>query len=233
MTLHVALTHKTEYHYDRLTIMGPQVIRLRPAPHCRTPILSYSLSLTPKEHFINWQQDPFGNYLARLVILEKTREFTVTVDLVADMAVINPFDFFVDEAAKSWPFTYDPTLKKELTPYLEPIPTGKLFKDYMAGLDTEAPTTIDFVVQINQQVQKDIKYLIRMEPGVQTPDETLKRLAGSCRDSGWMLVQIMRNLGVAARFVSGYLIQLTPDRHAGQPVRCLARDPASRRMKPK
>src|SRR5687768_6790887 len=122
MTLHVALTHKTEYHYDRLTGMGPQVIRLRPAPHCRTPILSYSLSLTPKEHFLNWQQDPFGNYLARLLILEKTREFSVTVDLVADMAVINPFDFFVDEYAKEWPFTYDAMLKKELTPYLEPIP---------------------------------------------------------------------------------------------------------------
>jgi uncharacterized protein (DUF2126 family)/transglutaminase-like putative cysteine protease len=211
MTLHVALTHKTEYHYDRLTGMGPQVIRLRPAPHCRTPILSYSLSLTPKEHFLNWQQDPFGNYLARLLILEKTREFSVTVDLVADMAVINPFDFFVDEYAKEWPFTYDAMLKKELTPYLEPIPEGPLFKDYFASLDLTAPSTIDFVVKVNRQVQNDIKYLIRMEPGVQTPDETLARGAGSCRDSGWMLVQILRRCGLAARFVSGYLIQLTPD----------------------
>ena len=134
MTLHVALTHKTEYHYDRLTAMGPQIIRLRPAPHCRTPILSYSLSITPKEHFLNWQQDPFGNYLARLVIPEKTREFSVTVDLVADMAVINPFDFFVDDYARDWPFTYEPTLKKELGPYLEPIPAGPLLKDYIAGL---------------------------------------------------------------------------------------------------
>ncbi|MGF1619106.1 MAG: DUF2126 domain-containing protein, partial [Rhodomicrobiaceae bacterium] len=202
---------KTEYRYDRLTAMAPQVIRLRPAPHCRTPILSYSLSITPKDHFLNWQQDPFGNYLARLVIPEKTREFSVTVDLIADMAVINPFDFFVDDYAQEWPFKYEPELKKELAPYLEPIPAGPLFEDYFAALDKEAPTTIDYLVKVNQQVQSDVKYLIRMEPGVQTPDETLKRGAGSCRDSGWMLVQILRRLGLAARFVSGYLIQLTPD----------------------
>jgi uncharacterized protein (DUF2126 family)/transglutaminase-like putative cysteine protease len=211
MTLHVALTHRTEYRYDRLTGMGPQVIRLRPAPHCRTPILSYSLSLTPKDHFLNWQQDPFGNYLARLVIPEKTREFSVTVDLVADMAVINPFNFFVDDDAREWPFDYEPTLKKELAPYLEAIPDGPLFKEYFASLEGKAPSTIDFLVMINQQVQNDIRYLIRMEPGVQTPDETLRRRAGSCRDSGWMLVQILRRFGLAARFVSGYLIQLTPD----------------------
>ena len=211
MTLHVALTHKTEYHYDRLTAMGPQVIRLRPAPHSRTPILSYSLAIEPKDHFLNWQQDPFGNYLARLVIPEKTRDFIVTVDLVADMAVINPFDFFVDEYAREWPFRYEETLKKELTPYLEAIPPGPLFEDYFAGLPKTAPSTIDFLVALNQHVQSDVKYLIRMEPGVQTPDETLQRGAGSCRDSGWMLVQILRRFGLAARFVSGYLIQLTPD----------------------
>ncbi|MGB0084080.1 MAG: transglutaminase family protein [Rhodomicrobiaceae bacterium] len=211
MTLHVALMHRTEYHYDRLTALGPQIIRLRPAPHCRTPILSYSLSLTPKQHFLNWQQDPFGNYLARFVPLEKTREFTVTVDLVADMAVINPFDFFVDDYAKVFPFAYEPELKKELAPYLEPVQIGPRFKDYFAGLETKADTTIDFLVLLNRQVQRDIKYLIRMEPGVQTPDETLERQAGSCRDSGWMLVQILRSFGLAARFVSGYLIQLMPD----------------------
>jgi uncharacterized protein (DUF2126 family)/transglutaminase-like putative cysteine protease len=211
MTLHVALTHKTEYHYDRLTAMGPQIIRLRPAPHCRTPILSYSLTLTPKQHFINWQQDPFGNYLARLVIPEKTRDFSVTVDLVADMAVINPFDFFVDEYARDWPFLYEERLKKELGPYLEPIPAGPLLKDYIASLKFDSKISIDFLIELNRHVQNDVKYLIRMEPGVQTPEETLKTRAGSCRDSGWLLVQILRHYGLAARFVSGYLIQLTPD----------------------
>jgi uncharacterized protein (DUF2126 family)/transglutaminase-like putative cysteine protease len=211
MTLHVALTHRTEYRYDRLTRLGPQVIRLRPAPHCRTPILSYSLTLTPKEHFLNWQQDPFGNYLARLVAPQKTRELSVTVDLVADMAVINPFDFFVDDYARPWPFTYDPELKQELTPYLTPIPAGPRLKRYVAGLRVNATNTIDFLVDLNRQVHRDISYIIRMEPGVQEPDDTLLKARGSCRDSGWLLVQILRHYGLAARFVSGYLIQLRPD----------------------
>jgi uncharacterized protein (DUF2126 family)/transglutaminase-like putative cysteine protease len=211
MAIHVALTHRTEYDYDRLTGLGPQVVRLRPAPHCRTPILSYSLSITPEEHFINWQQDPFGNYLARLVFPEKTREFKVVVDLVADMATINPFDFFVEEYAQNWPFDYDASLKEELAPYLKAEEPGPLLKDYIAGLRIDAKTSIDFIWALNLQLQKDIAYLIRMEPGVQTPEETLEKRSGSCRDSGWLLVHIMRHFGLAARFVSGYLIQLKAD----------------------
>ena len=211
MALHVALTHRTEYTYDRLTGMGPQVVRLRPAPHSRTPILSYSLGIEPKEHFINWQQDPFGNYLARLVFTEKMREFKVAVDLVADMATINPFDFFVDEYAQKWPFDYEPGLKEELAPYLKSAEPGPLLKDYLSKLKVTAKSGIDFIWELNLQVQRDIGYLIRMEPGVQTPDETLKKRSGSCRDSGWLLVHILRHYGLAARFVSGYLIQLKAD----------------------
>jgi uncharacterized protein (DUF2126 family)/transglutaminase-like putative cysteine protease len=211
MALHVALTHRTEYTYDRLTGLGPQIVRLRPAPHSRTPILSYSLNVTPKDHFINWQQDPFGNYLARLVFPEKTREFRVAVDLVADMATINPFDFFVDEYARDWPFAYEPELKEELTPYLKASEPGPLLAKYLKGLRIDAKTSIDFIWALNQQLQNDIGYLIRMEPGVQTPEETLKKGSGSCRDSGWLLVHIMRHYGLAARFVSGYLIQLKAD----------------------
>jgi uncharacterized protein (DUF2126 family)/transglutaminase-like putative cysteine protease len=211
MAMHVALTHRTEYTYDRLTGLRPQIVRLRPAPHSRTPILSYSLGVTPKDHFINWQQDPFGNYLARLVFPEKTREFKVVVDLVADMATINPFDFFVDEYARDWPFTYEAGLKEELAPYLKPPAKGPLLKDYISRLRIDAKTSIDFIWALNGQLQRDIGYLIRMEPGVQTPDETLKRGCGSCRDSGWLLVHLLRHYGLAARFVSGYLIQLKAD----------------------
>jgi len=211
MALHVALTHRTEYTYDRPTGLGPQIVRLRPAPHSRTPILSYSLNITPKDHFINWQQDPFGNYLARLVFPEKTREFKVVVDLVADMATINPFDFFVDEYAGDWPFEYDAELKEELTPYLKAPEPGPLLQDYLKGLHIEAKTSLDFIWALNQQLQQDIGYLIRLEPGVQTPEETLKKRSGSCRDSGWLLVHILRHYGLAARFVSGYLIQLKAD----------------------
>ncbi len=212
MSIHAALTHRTTYTYDRPTELAPHVIRLRPAPHCRTPILAYSLDIQPRGHFLNWQQDPFGNFLARMVAPEPVRELSVTVDLVADMAVINPFDFFVEASAEHWPFTYEPALAKELAPYLETEIPGPLFDNYLGGVDrSPGRTTIDFVIALNRRLQQDVKYLIRMEPGVQTPDETLQRRAGSCRDSGWLLVQMLRRFGLAARFVSGYLVQLAPD----------------------
>ncbi|MBP6536591.1 MAG: transglutaminase family protein, partial [Xylophilus sp.] len=211
MSIHAALNHVTHYKYDRPVNLGPQVIRLRPAPHCRSNVISYSLKIEPANHFVNWQQDPFANYQARLVFPEKTTEFKVTVDLVVEMAVYNPFDYFLEPEAQKFPFSYDAMLKEELSPYLATEPMTPLVQAYLDKIDrTERPTN-DFLVYINQQVQKDIQYLIRMEPGVQTPEETLTKASGSCRDSGWLLVQLLRHLGLAARFVSGYLIQLTPD----------------------
>ncbi len=211
MTLHASLTHRTAYTYDRVIAMGPQTIRLRPAPHCRTPILAYSLTVTPKSHWLNWLQDPFGNFQARVILPEPTDEFSVTVDLVADMAVINPFDFFVDETVEAWPFTYNPVLAAELKPNMEPLAGTPKFDRYISDLGITSNVTIDVLIELNRKLSRDIGYLIRMEPGVQTPEETLVRGSGSCRDSGWLLVQILRGLGLAARFVSGYLIQLKPD----------------------
>ena len=218
MSIHVALNHVTHYRYDRRVGLSPQVVRLRPAPHCRTPILSYSLRVEPAEHFVNWQQDPFANHLARLVFPGKTREFKVTVDLVAEMAVYNPFDFFLEPQAEQVPLRYAPGLAHDLLPYLacEPL-TGStprfaaLVAQVRAGLAAGPQRTIDFLVGLNQRLQREIAYLIRLEPGVQTPEQTLAAGSGSCRDSGWLLVQLLRHAGLAARFVSGYLIQLKPD----------------------
>jgi len=211
MGIRVALHHLTSYRYDRLIALGPQIVRLRPAPHCRTPVTSYSLKVRPEKHFVNWQQDPHGNYLARFVFPEKARELQVEVDLVADMSVINPFDFFVEESAKEYPFVYEDWLARELRPFLETSPPGPRLRQWLAEIDRSPCPTVDLLVDLNQRLQRQIRYLIRMQPGVQTPEETLERGSGSCRDSGWLLVQILRHLGVAARFVSGYLIQLTPD----------------------
>jgi uncharacterized protein (DUF2126 family)/transglutaminase-like putative cysteine protease len=211
MSIHAALNHVTHYTYDRLVNLGPQIIRLRPAPHCRSKIISYSLKLEPSNHYINWQQDPFANYQGRLVFPEKTKEFKVTVDMVVEMAVYNPFDFFLEPYAEKYPFKYETHLAQELAPYLAVEHLTKRLRACLARIDRRKRRTIDFLVAVNQMVHEDISYLIRMEPGVQSPDETLKLGSGSCRDSAWLLVQLLRHCGLAARFVSGYLIQLKPD----------------------
>ncbi|ANQ84771.1 hypothetical protein dqs_1727 [Azoarcus olearius] len=211
MSIHVALNHVTTYTYDRPINLGPQVIRLRPAPHSRSRILSYSLRVLPATHFINWQQDPQSNYLARLVFPEKTKEFRIEVDLVAEMAVINPFDFFLEPHAEHIPFEYESWQRDELSPYFKKLPLTPRFAEYLNGIEREKRQSVNFLVDLNAELFKHIEYTIRMEPGVQTPEETLEKRSGSCRDSAWLLVQLLRHLGLAARFVSGYLIQLTPD----------------------
>jgi len=211
VSIHVALNHVTHYTYDRRVGMSPHIVRLRPAPHCRSRILSYSLKVEPESHFINWQQDAFANHLARLVFPEPTTEFKVTVDLVTEMSVYNPFDFFLEPAAENFPFRYDEGTKLELQPYLVTEPATPAFATFLATIDRKEQRTIDFLVGLNQRLQGDIRYLIRMEPGVQTPEQTLTLGSGSCRDSGWLLVQTLRHMGLAARFVSGYLIQLKSD----------------------
>src|SRR6187455_912368 len=211
MSIHVALNHITHYRYDRPIHLGPQVVRLRPAPHSRTRILSYPMKVEPGEHFINWQQDPQANYLARLVFPKPTTFFRVEVDLVAEMAVFNPFDFFLEPSAETFPFSYEPELLVELAPYLRKAPATPLFKAYLDRVDRSEKSTSTFLMELNQGLQKDIAYLIRMEHGVQTPEVTLQNASGSCRDSAWLMVQLLRHLGLAARFVSGYLIQLKSD----------------------
>jgi uncharacterized protein (DUF2126 family)/transglutaminase-like putative cysteine protease len=214
MSIRVALNHVTHYKYDRPVQLTPHVVRLRPAPHCRTPIHSYSLRVSPGDHFLNWQQDPYSNYLARFVFAKPTRELRVEVDLIADMTVVNPFDFFIEPDAEKFPFQYDPLLSKELVPYREVTPPSPKLYKLVHELRRSDIRCVDYLVEINVTIQKAIKYLIRLEPGVQTPEETLTLCSGSCRDSAWLLVQLLRNLGFAARFVSGYLIQLVADEKA-------------------
>ncbi len=219
MGIKVALEHRTSYTFDRLVEVYPHVVRLRPAPHSRTPIEAYSLEVEPADHFVNWQQDAFGNFLARLVFPTRTRQLTIKVGLIADLKVINPFDFFIEDYAETFPFAYPKALKDDLEPYLRPVDEGEegsgpgelvaaWVRDFVVAPGTR---TIDFLVALNRAVNGDVGYSVRMEPGVQTPDLTLRSGIGSCRDSAWLLVSILRELGLAARFVSGYLVQLTSD----------------------
>ncbi|MBZ0257913.1 transglutaminase family protein, partial [bacterium] len=211
MAIRVALRHRTHYDYDRLVQLAPQIVRLRPAPHSRTPILSYNLTIQPDDHFINWQQDPYGNYLARLVFPALTRSFYVDVNLVAELSTINPFDYFLEEYAQEFPFKYTEDERQDLKPFLETRFFGDEFEKYLSSINLKKQTTNDFLVGVNQQLEKDIDYIIRMEPGVQTPEETLAKRKGSCRDSAWLLAHLLRRIGLATRFTSGYLIQLKAD----------------------
>ena len=211
MAIHAALYHLTHYRYSRPVQLGPQIIRLHPAPHSRTKVLGHALRVSPDKHFVNVQQDPYGNFLARYVFPEPVTELKIEVDLVADMTVYNPFDFFVEEVAEQWPFAYPAEIAPDLSIYLEAEPAGTRLRAFLDALDRTPRNTVDFVVALNACIQHHVQYVIRMEPGVQTPEQTLELARGSCRDSAWLLVQALRHLGLAARFVSGYLIQLKPD----------------------
>lgn len=215
MSIKVAIRHFTSYEYDSAVNLSPHIFRLRPAPHCRTSILSYSLKIVPENHFINWQQDPFGNYQARVVFPDKTRKLTFEVEVIAEMVVINPFDFFIEKTAEQFPFTYGHQLKKELLPYFEVTEDGPLLQSFLKTIDLKREmNTIDFLVELNQKVWSHTQYTVRLEPGIQSCELTLSLKSGSCRDSAWLLVQLFRHLGLAARFVSGYLIQLKADQKA-------------------
>ena len=212
MAISVAITHKTTYKFDRFVAMSPHVFRLRPAPHSRTPIEAYSFKVLPEQHFINWQQDPFGNYQARVVFPEKTNMLKIEVEIIAKLSVINPFDFFVEEYAAKFPFAYDDILKKELIPYLEKSEETPLFLDFIEQIKIQEDINIvDLLVFLNKQVYNALSYHIRLETGVQTCEETLMKRSGSCRDFAWLLVNVLRHYGLAARFVSGYIVQLKPD----------------------
>jgi uncharacterized protein (DUF2126 family) len=240
MGILTALHHVTHYRYDHPVSLGMQTIRLRPAPHTRSLIQSYSLTVTPENHFINWQQDPFGNYLAQVLFPEKIREFRVEIDLLTEIRVYNPFDFFLEDYAKDYPFSYEALLREELAPYLEIKENGALLQAFLAQIapppaggrpggghsgaaeqDRPHPNpppvgegtagTVDFLVAINTRLNAMLRYVVRLEPGVQSCEETLALKSASCRDMAWLLCQLLRHLGFATRFASGYLIQLKPD----------------------
>ncbi|MGI4765171.1 MAG: transglutaminase family protein, partial [Janthinobacterium lividum] len=211
MPVRAAINHVTDYRYDRPVSLGPQVIRLRPAPHCRTEIPSYALTVSPPGHFINWQQDPHGNWLARLVFPDKTDHLRIEVDLTAEMAVINPFDFFVEPSAETFPFAYDAETRAEVAAYLDDGAPSPQVQAFLDTVSREPRRSIDLLIDINTRLSREIAYVIRLEPGTQSPEDTLTAKSGSCRDSAWLMVAILRGLGLAARFVSGYLIQLRAD----------------------
>jgi transglutaminase-like putative cysteine protease len=212
MSVTVALNHTTRYCYNPPAGLSPQTIRLRPSPHCRTPIHEYSLAISPEIYSLHWIQDPQGNYLARVIFSAPITEFKVEVNLIAELSSHNPFDFFVEDYATNFPFIYDETIQDEIAPYLKNLgDTGPQWNEFIETVDANPRQSIHFLVDLNQKLNQAIEYSMRMEPGIQTPEFTLAKRMGSCRDSSWLLINVLRHFGFAARFVSGYLIQLKAD----------------------
>lgn len=204
----VRITHRTTYRYDREIIVDPQLIRLRPLLNCRTPISGYSLTVSPEDHYLNWQLDPLGNALARIVVPNKTAKLDVNVEFLASLSPLNPFDFFLENHATSYPFYYQPEIQRELEPYYSHVDLSPATAQFVSQIDTTKRSTVDFLRRVLEQIRNTIEYTARTEPGVQTCEETLTTKTGSCRDSSWLLVEVLRSVGLAARFVSGYLVQL-------------------------
>lgn len=211
MVVRVAIHHHTQYQYDRMVLLSPHLIRLKPAAHTHALIESYSLTVEPENHVVHWQQDPFGNFVARVDFWEPMQTMAIKVEIIAGLEPINPFDFFIDTYAESFPFEYDTQLKKDLISYLEVTESGMYMAQWLAQIDQTKRSTVDFLINLNQKIFQTIAYTVRLEPGVQTVDETLQQAIGSCRDSSWLLVQTLRQVGLAARFVSGYLAQIATD----------------------
>lgn len=224
MSIRVAINHKSEYEYDRSVFLSPHIFRLKPAPHCRTIIESYTLTISPDSHYINWQQDPFGNYQTRVVFTAPTDSLSAKVNLIANMTEFNPFDFFIEDCAEYYPFIYNPQLRKELTLFLEITESGQYLTTWLEGINRSHQNLIDFLVNLNMRLWEDISHTVRMEPGIQSCEKTLAEQSGSCRDSSWLFVQILRHLGLAARFVSGYLIQLVSDQESNADTKAPTED---------
>lgn len=214
LATHVALDHRTSYRYDRPVRLSPHVVRLRPAPHTRTHVLAYDQDVTPSDHVVSWHQDVFGNHVARYVFQDEASELAVHVRLEADLEPVNAFGFLLEPEAATWPVPYEPALARALLPYLDTDLASVPLHDFLAQVRThtgEGRPTTDVLTDVNRLVHEAVAYEVREEPGVQAPTETLQRGIGSCRDSSWLLAQVLRSLGMATRFVSGYLVQLAED----------------------
>ncbi len=213
--MRILIQHASVYRYPRPATLGAHEIRLRPAAHARARIESYGLTVGAEAHLV-WQQDPAGNFVAHASFEAPTRELEILVELAVDIHPVNPFDFTLDPSAARVPFAYG-ALRGELSPYLtleDPsLARGPRFEELLARTRPAegGSPTVAWLVELNRVVAERTRYVLREEAGVWTPEETLTNGRGSCRDSAVLLVALMRANGLAARFVSGYLVQLTDE----------------------
>jgi transglutaminase-like putative cysteine protease len=206
--LRIQLEHDTCYRYDRSVVLSPQRIRLRPAPHNRTELGDYRMQVAPATHRLDWQQDAFGNHIARVLFDGPVTEFAISVALIAVPRPVNPFQFLVDPEAERYPFAYGPLEAEALAPALVTDDAGPRLQALIAECGGARESSVAFLAELTAHLRSVVAYTHREEAGVLDPEETLRKGEGSCRDSAWLLVQLLRHLGLAARFVSGYQVSV-------------------------
>ncbi|GAB3998059.1 hypothetical protein GCM10028807_44750 [Spirosoma daeguense] len=210
MDIRIQLNHQTLYQYDQTVHLSTQLIRLKPNAYCQAIIEDYSLLIKPDNHVLRWQQDAFGNFIARVDFSGEVSYLLIQVQITVSLQPVNPFDFLIDDYALFFPFQYTDSLQHDLAPYRGATEQGSYLTQWIGQIKHQPrQETVSFLINLNQQVFQAIFYQVRLEPGVQSADETLRRSIGTCRDSAWLLVQLIRKLGLAARFVSGYLVELS------------------------
>ncbi|MFT8550349.1 MAG: transglutaminase family protein [Acetobacter okinawensis] len=202
MSSHVTLLHRTCYRYDRPVSMGPQTIRLRPMQASRTPIESYGLHISPKGSQLRWERDSCGNDVACVGFSDRLTHFDIEVSLVADMTVYDPLlQTSSDDACEDLPLAH----------YLNQADCAPEVMDFLADCPKSAgEDALEDMMALNEAIASRVAYQRRLEPGIWSPEQTLRNGSGSCRDSAWLFVNMARCRGYAARFVSGYLIQSAP-----------------------
>ncbi|WP_207421146.1 transglutaminase family protein [Desertivirga brevis] len=201
------IIHTTSYSYSNDVFLSPQTLRLKPTSHIHAVIKDYKLSCQPQPKSIHWLQDAFGNSLARIIFPGSLNSLTINISFNIEPKDFDPFDFYLEDYAMTFPFNYEPETRKALCAYFEIADSGPFLKLFLEGLNLKDISTVNFLVQTNKSVFQNIAYTEREEAGVQTCEDSLSGKTGSCRDVAWLLVQVFRHLNIAARFVSGYLLE--------------------------
>ncbi|MGI9212205.1 MAG: transglutaminase family protein, partial [Methylococcaceae bacterium] len=219
MSTLVALLHHIEQTYGSRRTVPTHWLRVRPAPHTRPDITAYTIKVTSEPHFLNWVRDPFENYIARLDLPEPVASLGLTVELLADLTPINPFDFLTEPEAAHYPFDYSEQTRKELAPYLNMPPPGSRLTAWLKRLDRSPGYIVEVLSRINKTVHEQVKRLgldwSPAFPGMESStvggialEEVLISGGFSPWQAAWLLTLTCRHLGLAARFTSGYRIFL-------------------------
>ena len=211
MSTRIALTHTIDRRYARRLVLPTHWLRLRPAPHTKAAIEAYSLSVGTEPHFLNWVRDPFENHLARLDLPEPVFGLNMAVDIVADLAPANPFDFLTEPYAASFPFEYPEQLQKELTPYLHLPKAGPRLADYLGALDADSAYIIEKLGKLTGNVHRSLAIVGSAQPGAVDLEDVVKRGTASPWEAAWLMAVSLRHLGVAARFTAGYRVVLASE----------------------